>query len=99
LFSEELNFVQLLVYNLKLEPATAVDATAWREHFKLVAPNTVVLVGEPLLANGATFKMIPGFLLLDKDHTVIFDATGHKPKHSLFDELLPGVRRMLGPRP
>ncbi len=96
LFSEQLNFVQLLVYNLKLDPATAADAAAWREHFKLVAPNTFVLVSEPSLANGATFKMIPGFLLLDKDHTVIFDSTGYSPRHNLFDELLPGVRRMLG---
>ncbi len=99
LFSEDLNFVQLLVYNLELKPATVADAAAWREHFKLLAPNTFVLVGEPRIANGTTFKMIPGFLLMDRELTVVFDSTGHRPTHNLFDQLLPGVRTLLGSRP
>jgi hypothetical protein len=95
LFSEDLNFVQLLVYNLELQPATIADAAAWREHFKLVESNTFVLVSEPSLANGVTFKMIPGFLMLNKDLVVVFDSTGHNPKHNLFEQLLPGIRTLV----
>lgn len=94
--SGEVNFIQIIIYNQKLEPATPSDIAEWRDHFKLHrAPNWYVLTGGRPLANQDSFKMIPGFLLLDKDLVVRYDATGHHPRHNLYTELLPAVRRYL----
>lgn len=96
LFSDEINFVQIIIYNLSLNPASPTDVNSWRKHFKLDQhKNTSVLTGGNALATSASYYMIPGFLLLDKDTKVLFDATGHQPKHSLYTELLPGMNRIL----
>ena len=96
LHSDKINFVQIIIYNLKLEPAGPEELAAWRKHFQFDrSPNTVVLSGGKALANQASFNMIPGFILLDKDLVVRFDATGHNPRHNVYTELLPAVRRMM----
>ena len=96
LFDGPVNFVQIVVYDLKLNAPQPDELALWREHFKLDGHSNVYIVtgGEPL-ANKDSFKMIPGFLLLDKDGVVKFDAAGHYPKHDLFRQLLPGVGKLL----
>lgn len=39
--------------------------------------------------------MIPGFFLLDKNMILRGDATGHRPKHNLFTELLAKIPELL----
>ena len=96
LFSDEINFVQLIIYNQRLDAARPIDLAPWRKHFKLdQAKNTQVLTGGEVLANKASFGMIPGFILLDNNLRVRFDATGHTPKHSLFTDLLPALNNIL----
>jgi hypothetical protein len=95
LFSNDIHFVQIIVYNTELLPPSASDLAAWRAHFKLEHPNTFIVGGGELLANKASFRMIPGFLLLDRDLIVKFDATGHSPRHNLYTELLPAVSALI----
>ena len=101
LFSDKINYAQILIYNLKLEPATADDLSAWAKHFGFNEQrNTVLLTGGEQLANQVSFRMIPGFLLLDRDLTVLFDSTGHTPRHNLWQVLLPAAKALLdGERP
>ena len=64
---------------------------------RLTGRNTYVVSGGAALANGATYKMIPGVMLLDKHHNVVSDATGHQPQHHLYKHLLPQAKRLLAP--
>ena len=93
LHSGDVNYVVAVVYNDKLQNPTAEDLNRWRNHFQLDHQNTHI-VGGPKLASAATFRMIPGFMLLDEDLVVLFDSTGHQPKHDLYRELLPALSKM-----
>jgi hypothetical protein len=96
LFSDEIRFVQLIIYNQDLNPPRPEDLAKWRSHFKLDQhANTSVLSAGTALANSASFRMIPGFMLLDAELKVLFDSTGHQPRHNLYTELLPAVGRIL----
>ena len=97
LYSGQVNYVVVIVYNDKLESPTAEDLSSWRSHFHLEHDNTYVVSSQEL-ASGDSFNMIPGFMLLDSNQSVVFDSTGHKPKHNLYSELLPGVKALLPPR-
>ena len=92
--SGQVNFVVAVVYNDKLKCPSAEDLRNWRSHFRLEHPNMHIVSG-PNLASGTTFKMIPGFMLLDKNLVVLFDSTGHQPKHNLYSELLPAIPNLL----
>lgn len=94
LHSGELNYVVVVVYNDKLTTPTPQDLTQWRNHFQLNQQNTYIISGQKL-ASERTFKMIPGFMLLDENQVVQFDSTGRQPKHNLYSELLPAVPKML----
>ena len=95
LHNGEVNYVVVIVYNDKLQSPTPQDLSDWRNHFRLDRHDNVYVVSSPKLANQDTFKMIPGFMALDRDQTVVFDSTGHHPKHNLYSELLPGVKTLL----
>ena len=94
LHSGDVNYVVVVVYNDKLAPPTARDLSHWRKHFELKHQNTYIVSGQKL-ASETTFRMIPGFMLLDKNRVVRFDSTGHQPKHNLYSELLPAIQEML----
>ena len=98
LHSGEVNFVVAVVYNDKLQSPTEQDLYDWRKHFSLDRHDNVSIVSSPQLASAATFKMIPGVMLLDQNQVVLFDSTGHHPTHNLYTELLPAVRELLPAR-
>lgn len=94
--SEDLVFVQILLFNMRMEPATVDDARAWAAHFGRDAErHQYVLAGEAALHNGASYAMIPGFQLVDRDFVLRWDATGHTPRHGLYAELLPAIPALL----
>ncbi len=96
LHSGKVNFVQLIIYNIALEAPRPFELQAWRKHFRLDQyPNTYIITGGKDLCNQASFEKIPGFLLLDKNLIVRFEALGHSPRHDLYRQLLPGVRALL----
>ena len=57
--------------------------------------NTVVLVGEDYLIGPASYRMIPGFQLIDRDFVLRYDATGHRPRHDIWRELMPALPSLL----
>lgn len=93
---DRLVFVQLLLYDLKMKAPLVEDARNWAEHFKLnECDNCVVLVGKDYLIGDASYNMIPGFQLVDKDFFLRYDSTGHRPTHDLWTELLPALPGLL----
>jgi hypothetical protein len=96
LHDKRILFVQLLLYNLQMQGPTQDDAALWAEHFGLDKfDNTYVLAGGPELIGSASYNMIPGFQLIDKDFVLRSDATGDNPKESIWDHLLPMVPQLL----
>jgi hypothetical protein len=93
--SGKVNFVIAVVYIDKLKAPTTQDLSDWRSHFQLGRHGNTFIVSSSDLANGASFKMIPGFMLLDQNQVVLFDSTGHHPTHNLYTELLPAVPTLL----
>ncbi len=88
--------VQLLLYDMKLQAPSAEDAHDWAQHFGFdQKPNTYVLAGDQRFINKASYDMIPGFFLLDKNMILRADATGHQPKHNLFTGLLVKIPELL----
>ena len=93
--TDRINVVQVVVYDLKLTHPNADDLAKWRTHFRLTSPNMHVVGGTKALANSASFKMIPGFMLLDSDLNILLDSTGHSPKRDLYRDVLPKMKEML----
>ncbi len=93
---ERLVLVQILLYDMQLKPPNAEDAKKWAEHFGLDKKNNVyVLAGDERYINKASYDMIPGFFLIDKDFILRSDSTGHNPKHNLYTQLLPKIPWLL----
>ncbi len=97
LSDERLVYVQLLLYDTsRSKPPTLALARRWAQHFGLGSrENELLLVGEDYLIGPASFKMIPGLQLVDRDFTLRWDATGHRPRHDLWRELLPALPALL----
>ncbi len=88
--------VHLLLYNMKMQAPTPKDVSSWAEHFGWQEhDNVYVMAGDKRYINKASYKMIPGFYLIDKDFILRSDATGHRPQHGLWDHLLPLVPKLL----
>jgi len=93
---EEIVFVQILLYDMLMKAPSSKDAEKWAEQFDFDrSRNEVVLAGEKWLVGPASFKLIPGFQLIDRNFIVRSDSTGHHPKHNLFTHLLPMVPKLL----
>jgi hypothetical protein len=93
-------FVQILLFNLSMQTPTAENAHNWAEHFDFqTAQNEYVFAGQDILLDpahyDASYTMIPGFYLIDKNFIVQADATGHQPKDNLYTFLLPMISKLL----
>lgn len=95
---DRLVLVHLLLYRPGRDgPPKLETARLWAKHFGIEeSENILVLVGEPYLIGPASYKMVPGFQLVDKNFVLRFDAAGHKPTHSIWRDLLPAVASLLG---
>lgn len=84
LFDDRIVFVQLLLYDLGLDPVDQIEAHEWAKHFGLTRrSNTYVLAGGPDMINSASYNLIPGYQLIDKQFILRVDSTGHNPRDSL----------------
>lgn len=100
LSDDRIVYVQLLLYSMTMEAPTPEDARKWAEHFRADrAKNHIVLAGTKEFIGQASYDMIPGFQLVDRNFILRVDATGHRPKHSLFTQLLPAIPRLLEEQP
>ena len=92
----ELVLIHLLLYDFTMQAPDIEDAKMWAEHFGLEQRRDVYVVfSERDLRGDASYNMIPGFQLIDRDSILRKDSTGHQPRHNLWKELLPEVRRLI----
>lgn len=90
----DLVLIQVLLYDLAMEAPDFNDVKAWAEHFRFDEnPNIFVVAPKSDLRGNASWHMIPGVQLIDKDSVVRYDSTGHRRRHNLWTELLPAVSR------
>lgn len=88
--SEDVVFVQVLLYGESLSAPTQREVTAWAEHFQMDRQeNKVVLRGDTSMLGHDTYNMIPGFHLIDRDFVLRSDSCGHHPQDNLYTDLLP----------
>lgn len=95
-----ITYIQLLLFNMQMQAATADDAKRWEAHFyKGKTKKPIVLAGGPWFLqpaqHPASYGLIPGFQLIDKNFVLRSDATGDNPKTNMWKELLPMVPKVL----
>lgn len=90
-------WVQLLLYNMQMQAPTVDDLKRWTAHFPAVRKaNCVVLAATPEMLGNASYAMIPGVQLIDRDFVLRSDFRGHGGGDSLRGHLLPLVRELAG---
>lgn len=89
-------FVQLLIYNLNNTAPSVEEVQQWRDHFQLRRrhPNMVFLVADPRMLGQASYDMIPGFHLIDRDFRFTKDSSGHTKRDDLWSGLFPELGRL-----
>ena len=88
--------VQLILYDMRMKAPYREAVRHWVEHFDVpVGPRHVVLLGEEYLIGKASYDLIPGYQLVDKDFVLRYDAAGHGPPHNLWRDLLPAVKELV----
>jgi len=90
-----LALVHLLLYDYGMQAPDVEDARHWDEHFEVSRHGGVVLVPARDLRGPASYKMIPGFQLIDDRFVLRYDSSGHRPRHNLWQELLPALPAIL----
>ncbi len=89
-------FIQIIFSDSKGRAPEPADIKRWATHFGLdKKPNTFILAGSEDLWNQASYNMIPGFQLVDKDFILRYDNTGRSPKHNLFRDIFPNIAGIL----
>jgi len=82
-------YVQVVIYNTKLEAPSVAEVRAWADHFHLTdKPNVHVLVGTKAMISDASFNLIPGLHLVDRSF-VLRSAHSARGGSDLYLELLP----------
>ena len=72
--SEDLVWLQIMVYGPREAVPTQADAQAWAEHFKLSErPRTHVLYTDERYQVEATHSMVPGYFVIGRDFTFAYD--------------------------
>lgn len=86
--------IQLLLYDMRMKAPSRKDAIKWAEHFGFdELENHYVVVPTQSMISPASYNLIPGFQLVDKDFILRSDSTGHHPKDNLYTKLLPMVSK------
>ncbi len=94
--NSNIQFIQILFYDMNMGTPTARDVTDWTEQFRMRRSSNYLVLAAPRAFQGrSTANMIPGFQLVDKDFILRADSTGHAPQHDLYRQLLPMVRQLL----
>ncbi len=93
--SDDVVFVQLLLYGIAMDAPTREETRGWAEHFRMHdSDHEIVLRGDPSMVNRTTYNMIPGFHLIDRDFILRSDSSGHRPKENLYTDLLPKLKQL-----
>ncbi len=88
--SKDIFFVQLLLYDMKMGPPRPEDAANWAKHFNIRKKDYHIVAVSPYdLRSQASYNLVPGFQLIDRDFNLRADSSGHHPKHNLYTQLIP----------
>ena len=88
--------VQVILYNHDMKAPSPEDLKGWAEHFGVAKKsNWYVVAGTPEMVGNASYNMIPGFQLIDRNFILRSDSTGHQPKDDLSNVLLPMVPTLI----
>lgn len=88
--SDDIVFVQVLLYGKSLSAPTQAEVTDWADHFQMDREdNEIVLRGDRSMLSRESYEMIPGFQLIDRDFILRSDSCGHHPTDNLYTDLLP----------
>ncbi|MEO1615244.1 MAG: hypothetical protein AAFV88_05305 [Planctomycetota bacterium] len=88
--TEDIVFVQVLLYGESNSAPTQREVAGWAAHFEMNrAENRIVLRGDASMLSRETYDMIPGFHVIDRDFVLRADSCGHQPLENLYTELLP----------
>ncbi len=91
-----IEFVQILFYNRDMKAPSLEETRQWAKHFGADRrANWHVLAARPEMLGPASYDMIPGFQLIDKQFILRSDSTGHSPHDDLYQTLLPMVPKLL----
>jgi hypothetical protein len=94
--SDEVVFVQLLLYGKSMSNPTQAEVAGWAKHFQMPRTDkTIVLQGDASMLGQASYQMIPGFHLIDDHFVLKYDSSGHHPEDDLYRDLLPALGRMV----
>lgn len=92
---ERIVFIQILLYDMAMQHPAAEDARTWEDFFDFGGiSNRIVATTRKDLRGSASYNLIPGFQLLDKNLILRKDSTGHSPRHNL-SELLSLVPQLI----
>lgn len=93
----DLVYVHLLLYDMSAARApTLEDAREWADHFRLDGvSNAVVLVGDERYVNSASYRLVPGFHVIDKSFVLRYDGSGHRPVDPPYDVALASIPDLL----
>jgi hypothetical protein len=93
--TEGVVFVQLILFGKDIGQPTREETRGWAEHFGMHRnANLIVLRGDASMVNRTSFKMIPGFHLIDRNFQLVSDSCGHNPKDDLYKDLLPMLGKL-----
>jgi len=88
--------VHLLLYGFDMQAPSVDDAREWAEHYGIdERPNHVVLVGDPRMLGSASFRMIPGLQVVDREFVLRYDSAGRNAPHDMWTELWPNLAGVL----
>ena len=89
-------WVQLILYNMQMKAPAVDDLKRWCAHFPDVRrPNCQVLAATPEMLGSASYAMIPGIQLIDRNFVLRSDFRGHGGGDDLGQHLLPLVRQLI----
>jgi len=95
LSDERLVFIQIILYDMKMKAPIPKDAKEWARNFEFDrSKNRIVLAGTKEYVNSASYNLIPGFQVIDKNFILRSDSTGHNPHDNLFSTLLPMIPKL-----
>jgi len=88
-------YVQVVLYDMSMSAPSAAAVKSWADHFKLSnRANVHVLAGTPEMIGPASFAMIPGIHLIDRNFVLRSEYFGHGGGSDLYRELLPMAGRL-----
>jgi hypothetical protein len=88
-------YVQVVIYDMNMKAPSVAAVKSWADHFRLSnRANVHVLAGTPEMIGPASFAMIPGIHLIDRDFVLRSEFFGHGGGSDLFRDLLPMAGRL-----